>query len=252
MARRTIAVGGLVMVLAAVGCGTERPTALISESSPPTSADEQVAPPQTPTTPTTRSVADCLAPRGCLGGGWSDFVHESVGAVVGTVEFVTEPRWNQESGEPWDGDVENHSGNPYAMELQYRDAALRVEGVLFRDHGETFVAGDTIAVRLIGDDTPTGMEFAEGFYLNHIDGPVIVGSRVVWVLDRAEFHWKERVEYPLGLTSFRGNWRIDGDTAVNRLPERTIPLDALVAAIEREANSPHRPGDPRGTMNPLE
>jgi hypothetical protein len=247
MVRLRFVAGVVAMALAAVGCGDERPVDLKSTSSPPTSADQAHVPVQTPTT---RVVGDCAYP-GCLAIGWSDFIHTSVGAVVGTVESVTGPRWNQESGEQWDGDAENHPGNPYALQMQYRDAVLQVEDVLFRDPGETFAAGERITVRLLGDGTPTGVE-VDGVHINEIVGPVPVGSRVLWVLDRAEFHWKERVEYPLGLASFLGNWRIEGDTAVNRWPERTVPVEALRGAIKREANSPRRPGDLRGSENPLE
>ena len=249
MTRRRIALGTVVMALLIAGCGGGRPTTVESGSSPPTSLDEQREPAPGPVS-TPRMVGDCAYP-GCLVIGWSDFIHTSVGAVVGTVESVTEPRWNQESGEQWDGDAENHPGNPYALEMQYREAVLQVEDVLFRDPGETFAAGERITVRLLGDGTPTGYEIA-GVYINEVVGPVAVGSRVLWVLDRGEFHWKERVEHPLGLASFLGNWRIEGDTAVNRWPQRTVPADRLMAAIKSEAAAPRRPGDLRGTKNPLE
>lgn len=250
MVRLKLAAGLLTMVLATSSCGSEPSATVEGGSSPPTSADEQPVPSPEHTS-TTRDVLDC-APPGCMAIGWSDFVHNSVGAVVGTVESVTAPRWNQASGEPWDDLVESHPGNPYAGAIQYRDATVRVEEVLFQDPGEDFAGGEVLTLRLLGDGTPTGPEYEEGFYQNQRDGDAIVGSRVAWVLWRVEFHWKERVEYPLGVASFLGNWRIDGDTAVNRLPERTVPLGPLMAAIKRESNSPRRPGDMRGAKNPLE
>lgn len=241
--------GVITMALAAVGCGDERSAVIASGASPPTSADEPREP--VPAPPTTGAIIDCAGPQGCFGGGWNDFVHSSVGAVIGTVESVSAPRWNQESGEPWDGDVESHPGNPLAREAQYREATISVEDVVFSDPGEALVAGGSVSVRLSGDGTATGARI-DGLYENEVDGPVIVGSRVLWVLHRHEFNWKERVEHPLGLASFKGNWRIEGDTAVNLLPVRTVPLDALVAAIEREARASHRPDDLRGQGNPLE
>lgn len=175
---------------------------------------------------------------------WSD------DAVVGVVTAITEARWNQASGEPW----EEADDEPVAW--LYRDATVRVEELLWASEKLPVAKGEDVVVRLYGDGTASGyeMEGVAGIrYANERSGPVELGATVLFVLMREAFNMREGpVNAVVLVNGFQGNWTLRGGKAVSADPERTVPADALIRRLKAERARGIDPNDRRGVRDPLE
>jgi hypothetical protein len=185
--------------------------------------------------------------------GINDLVSESGAGIIGSVESVSAARWNSLSGEPW---VQT-SGSQWPA-LEYRDAQVKVNDVLFSDSTLPVTSGQLVTIRLIGDGTATGAPEPGGYpgeTFNSSDGPVTPGSTRLMLLREAPFYFADGsssmiVELSSG---YQANWRVDGSQAASADPQRTVDLGALRQRIAAERAAGHRPEDPSmdTTRNPL-
>lgn len=232
---RVMVVWAIVVALLGVACGREgvRPEAIATGTPGPTSLiiGEYV-----------------LLPINTLAH-WGD------AAVVGTVTAVSEPRWNQNSGEPW----KNRDGEPTAW--RYRDVTVGIERVLWSSEELTVVTGDELVVRFYGDGSASGVWieplFPERYphlsYGNQQSGPVETGTSVLFVLAREPFVWREGpVDAVVLVNGFQTNWTVRDGVAYSADPKRTVAVEALIDRLKTERARGLDPSDRRGLRDPLE
>jgi hypothetical protein len=183
----------------------------------------------------------------------ASFVSNSHAAVVGRVVNIGPARWNTKDGAPGD-----------ERALQFRDATLVVDEVVYDSATLKVAVGKELQVRLTGDGTDTGTAVAGAApvrRVNALSGPVAVGDKVLWVLGMAQFPFNDgmttvRTEaIPKLVTDFYGAWKVDSaaDRALSILSARTVPFRALVLKLKVERATPSPTGvGSRGRVNPLE
>lgn len=176
--------------------------------------------------------------------GWSSFVHWSDAAVIGEVTAISDPTSvrgkNDDEGVP-------------AQRARY--ATVRVDRTIYASDNVSAGRGEELQVLLWGDGTDTGDRVAGAAVerWNAISGPVRAGDRVLWVLTRGGTALEGESEPPILLQlSYLGNWRIQGEQAVNANPPRSLPTEELTRLLQKERASEHRPDDPRGKGDPRE
>lgn len=229
IARRIVHAHALALILAVAGCSTESATSDLTATRAEVSAPAQHA---------------AFAKIGI-----NRFATESDAAIVGDVLSVSEPRWNSMTGEPWRRDPEALGRT--ATPLQYRDSTVSVERVLYESDELPVQRGSNVTVRLYGSGDTTGTEVDGLGYsatFDQISGPLLVGSRVLLVLKREVFGMQgPSEEWPMVnrlMNHFQGNWRIEGQRAVNADPKRTVAdVEELIRALIEERERGPRPYD---------
>lgn len=187
--------------------------------------------------PTRETIVEWVSP------GWSSFVHLSDAAIVGEVTAISDPFRLSDRREGAEGEDDEWG----------RDATVQVDRVIYDSEDLRVAREEEIEVLLLGDGTDTGPRVPAAAIKreNAIAGPVDVGDEVLWVLVRSPDFVDEESTILLR-ASYLANWRIEGDRAVNALPERSLPRDELVRLLREERAAEHRPGDNRGTGDPRE
>lgn len=229
---------GILISASGVACG--RPTA------------ETVAPKQSGPTPTSEVYVEYARL------GLSDLVHNAESAVIGTIKSIGDPRWNSDSGEPFDGNLTEPPMEP----LMYRTVTLDVDRVLWSSDDHPIRADDEVEIFTYGNGTLTGPVVIEDgqraiIRSNNISGPLEIGRRNLLLLQRKPVPFADRGSSVLQPVlkignDFQGNWTIKEGKAVSALSHRTVDLEQLVNRLLAERQSPRRRGDDRGRNNPVE
>lgn len=260
--KRTVAAVAAVLMLALAGCSANDGTGVTAagaEGSERAPGNPNGPAPESPPGPEYQgNLPDPRYPvqqeSGPLGLDWSPppnfakFVEWSHAAVIGRVTTIGPKRVNVRDGT---------EGGVLAME--FRDATVQVDEVLYDSANLPTKAGQSLTVRLLGDGTNTGKDVhgAEPVEKsNAISGPVAVGDRVLWVLGMAQFPFMDgsTEATPKLVADYYGAWRIGADLlAQSVVPARSVPLAALAAKLKAERATPSdgRTGQ-RGRVNPLE
>ncbi len=187
--------------------------------------------------------------------GLSALTHESDAAVVGTVTSVATSAYGPDPAFGPDPAIGPDSKRGLT---RYRTATLDVEEVLWSSEELPAEPGKPVTVTLFGDGSHTGDEACWGYTRwNDIEGPITKGRRVLLLFDSRKLFpgMKGYKAGELGnwiTDAFYGNWTVRGDRAVNVIPERGAPLDALVARLVEAHDAPADYDSRRGVIDPLE
>lgn len=247
LTRRAVAAAGVLasLLLGASACGTSEVGQAVPSIEPEPTPIEQLE---------------------YLFEGINPIVSRSHAGIVGTIEKVSQPKWNSVTGEPF----ENFDTEPPLRPIMYRYATVRVERVLwdspeahgtrpFGPRGLRAKPNEELEVFTWGDGTATGGRVADDdIRENNISGPIEEGRRVLWILEWRAAHFREgdgtKLMPVLGIANdFQGSWTLRDDQAVSPMRGRTVPAEPLIERLlaERAAG---RQDDrlTRGTVNPLE
>lgn len=181
----------------------------------------------------------CAAPESL-----STLAHWADAAVIGTVASVSTYRLGPDATYPY-GD-------------EYRTATLDVEQALWSNEELPAEPGKSVTVTMLGNGRHEGDPYCYGnARMNDMAGPVAKGRRVLLLLDSRDLNrgMKGQEDGVLGnfiAGSLKGNWTIQGNRAVNVIPERAAPLDALVTRLIEAHNAPVDFNSRRGAIDPLE
>ncbi len=166
-------------------------------------------------------------------------VNTSGAAITADVIGVTGPTWNT-----IDGTAPVDTGKPQTFyPTQYRVASLRVSSVLYSTPPFSVDEAKSIRVTLYGtggmssDANPDSGILNNAFSVdpNEMDGPLNKGDKVVVFLKHFGIPFEDGAHDAVVVTNhYQGIFRVDGSTAFSALGDRSLPLDALLAAIRDE------------------
>jgi len=188
--------------------------------------------------------------------GINELVTASDAAIVGHVLGVSAPRWNSKDGQRWP-----QQAGTLAQPVQYREANIVVDEVLFASATLPLNVEQSVQVQLAGDGTATGAVY-EGVVpvirYNQISGPLTTGDKALLLLQKARLVMQggEFTSVVVITNAFHGNWRLTSDgMATSADTRRSVPYGALRdrILIERKAGNRHlsQPESLRTSVNPI-